>query len=116
MSCVCHAFASVHCCFVVTCWERIHLLALVCDVWLCFVTFPCVILGQVWYLIVSMPDLCHISYFNIRYYSSVIKYVPKCKTYFISVIVCGIILHGPLLSVIIFLNQVVKRVAISAFC
>ena len=23
-----------------------------------FVTFPCGILGQVWYLIVSIPDLC----------------------------------------------------------
>ena len=28
-----------------------------------FVTFPCGILGQVWYLIVSIPDLCRISYF-----------------------------------------------------
>ena len=28
-----------------------------------FVTFPCGILGQVWYLIVSIPDLCHFSYF-----------------------------------------------------
>ena len=32
MSCVCHAFASVHCCLVVTCSERADLLALVCDV------------------------------------------------------------------------------------
>ena len=32
MSCVCHAFASVHCCLVVTCWERADLLALVYDV------------------------------------------------------------------------------------
>ena len=32
MSCVCHAFASVHCCLVVTCWEMADLLALVCDV------------------------------------------------------------------------------------
>ena len=32
MSCVCHAFASVHCCLVVTCGERADLLALVCDV------------------------------------------------------------------------------------
>ena len=34
--------------------------------WWCllyFVTFPCGILGQVWYLIVSFPDLCHLSYF-----------------------------------------------------
>ena len=29
-----------------------------------FVTFPCGILGQVWYLIVSIPDLCLISYFS----------------------------------------------------
>ena len=26
-----------------------------------FVTFPCGILGQVWYMIVSIPDLCRIS-------------------------------------------------------
>ena len=28
-----------------------------------FVTFPCGIQGQVWYMIVSIPDLCHFSYF-----------------------------------------------------
>ena len=57
MSCDCHAFASIHCCLVVTCWERADLLALVYDV--CdFVTFPCGILGQVWDLIVLIPDLC----------------------------------------------------------
>ena len=33
------------------------LLALVCDVYCDFVTFPFGILGQVWYLIVSIPDL-----------------------------------------------------------
>ena len=27
-----------------------------------FVTFPCDILGQVWYLMVSIPDPCHFSY------------------------------------------------------
>ena len=27
-----------------------------------FVTFPCGILGQVWYLIVSIPDLCRLSF------------------------------------------------------
>ena len=46
MSCACHAFASVHCCLVVTCWERADLLALVCDVYCGFVTFQCGILGQ----------------------------------------------------------------------
>ena len=59
-----HAFASVHCCLVVTCWERADLLALVGDVFYCiFVIFPCGILGQVRYLIVWFPDLCLLSYF-----------------------------------------------------
>ena len=30
------------------------------------VNFPCNILGQVWYLIVSFPDLCRLSYFYIH--------------------------------------------------
>ena len=58
-----HAFASVHCCIVVTCWERTDLLTLVGDFKCIFVTFPCGILGQVWYLTVSFSDLCHLSYF-----------------------------------------------------
>ena len=29
-----------------------------------FVNFPCGILGQVWYLIVSIPDICRLSYFD----------------------------------------------------
>ena len=29
-----------------------------------FVTFPCGILGQAWYLIVLIPDLCRLSYFT----------------------------------------------------
>ena len=55
---VCHAVLSVHCNLVVTCWERAGLLALLCVVFSCvLVTFPCCVLGQVWYLIVSIPDL-----------------------------------------------------------
>ena len=42
-----HAFASVHYCLVVTCWERADLLALVGDVYFIFVTSPCGFLGQV---------------------------------------------------------------------
>ena len=34
--------ASVYLCLVVTCWERADLLALVCDVYCEFVTFPLV--------------------------------------------------------------------------
>ena len=55
--------ASVYMCFVVTCWERADLSALVCGVYCAFVTFPFGILGQVWYLIVSIPDLCTLTYF-----------------------------------------------------
>ena len=29
-----------------------------------FVTFPCGILGQLWYFIVAILDLCPLSYFN----------------------------------------------------
>ena len=35
-------YASVYMCFVVTCWERADLLALVCGVYCEFVTFPLV--------------------------------------------------------------------------
>ena len=48
----------------VTGWEKADLLALVGDVYCIFNTFPCGILGQVWYLIVSFPDLCCLSYFD----------------------------------------------------
>ena len=52
--------ASVYMCFVVTCGERADLLALVCGVCCEFVF----ILGQVWYLILSIPDLCTLTYFH----------------------------------------------------
>ena len=68
VSCVSHAFASVYCCLVVTYWERADLLALVGDAHCIFVIFPCGILSQVWYLIVSFHDLCLLSYFGISRY------------------------------------------------
>ena len=37
-------------------------MALVCDVYCAFVTFQFDILGQMWYLIVSIPDPCCLSY------------------------------------------------------
>ena len=54
---------SVYLYLVVTCWERADLLALVCGVSLSVCHFPIGILGQVWYLIVSIPDLCTLTYF-----------------------------------------------------
>ena len=41
--CVCHAFASAHCCLVIISWERTGILALVGDVKLCGCYFP------IWY-------------------------------------------------------------------
>ena len=75
VSCVSHASTSVHCCLVVSCWERADLLALVGDVYCIFVTFPCGSLGQVCYLIVSFPDLCRLSYFN---FPSILVHVQTC--------------------------------------
>ena len=56
--------ASVYMCLVVNCWERTDLFALVCGVLLWVCHFPIGILGQVWYLIVSIPDLCTLTYFD----------------------------------------------------
>ena len=59
MFCVCHAFLSVCCSLVVSCWERTNLLILLYVKFYCiFVTFPCDVLGQMWCLIESIPDLC----------------------------------------------------------
>ena len=62
MSSVCHAFASVYCCFVSPSWKGL-------TSWLSFVMFNRVFVtfprGQAWYLIVSIPDLCRLSYFHI---------------------------------------------------
>ena len=56
----CLAFAMPFCaCLLVTCWEGP-------TSWLSFEVsncpFPIGILGQVWYLIVSIPDLCILTY------------------------------------------------------
>ena len=64
LSCVCYVFVCV--CLYVLCG---HLLGkgwpigsrLWC-LWVCH--FPIGILGQVWYLIVSIPDLCTLTYFK----------------------------------------------------
>ena len=61
----CHAFLSFHISLVVLCWERAGLLArlyLKCSY--VFGTFVCGVLGQVWSLIASIPDICLLTYFN----------------------------------------------------
>ena len=62
---VCHAFLSVHCSLVLNCWERDKLLALLYVMFSCvFVTLPCGILGQMWYLIISISECCLFTYFG----------------------------------------------------
>ena len=58
LSCV-----SVYWCLVVTRLGRAELLGLVRNVYLWTCHFPVGILSQVWCLIVSIPDLCSLSYF-----------------------------------------------------
>ena len=59
MSCVCHALWSPAG-KELTYWLLFVMFNCV------IVTFPCGILGHVLYLIVSIPDLCHLSYYNVR--------------------------------------------------
>ena len=56
---------TVSCSLVVTCWEKTDLMALL-YVMFCvfFFALPYSILGQVWYLIVSIPDVCLLPYFE----------------------------------------------------
>ena len=68
VSCVCKffAFASVHCCLVVTWRERADLLALVCDVYCDFVTFPFGILHGTG-VVLDCTDSCSLPSFLLCY-------------------------------------------------
>ena len=57
--------AVLHCWLVITCWEKETSKLSVVMFNCVFVTFSCGILGWVWYLIVSIPDLYRLSYFHI---------------------------------------------------
>ena len=65
MSCVCHVHSRL---FIAALWspaaEGLASWLLFVMFNCVFVTFPCGILGQVWYLIVLIPHLCHLSYFE----------------------------------------------------
>ena len=55
-----HAVLSVPCRLMITCWERADPLARLCVVfYYVLLTFPFDVPGQVWYLNVQFPDLCH---------------------------------------------------------
>ena len=59
LSCLCLVFVTLSRLFFAA-----DFLDLVCDVYCYFVAFPFRILRQVWYLIVSIPDPCCLSYFE----------------------------------------------------
>ena len=60
---LCVVFLMLRVCLLLACWERADLLAIVGEVYCIFDTFPCGILGKVCCLIVSLPDVCRLSYF-----------------------------------------------------
>ena len=68
--CFMFVFVILSCLFLVAfnCLESADILALLCVLFLVYfgviVTFPYGLLGQVWYLIVSIPDLCLLAYFE----------------------------------------------------
>ena len=66
MFCVClSSVLSVPNSLLVTCWERVDLLALLYVIFSCvFDTFPYGVQGQLLYMIVSIPDLCLLPYFQ----------------------------------------------------
>ena len=64
---LCFVFGVFSCLVIVAVWSPAgkgwtSWLACMCCL-LFFATFPCDVLGQVWCLIVSIPDLCLLSYF-----------------------------------------------------
>ena len=66
--CLRYAVLSVPCSLLITCWERADPLALLCVVLSCvFANFQYGFPRQVWYLIVSIPDLCPPLYFVISF-------------------------------------------------
>ena len=61
----CHSVVSASCGLLIACWEMACLLTLL------WVVFQCGVLGQVWCLIVLIPDLCHFPYVHIQYKNAV---------------------------------------------
>ena len=65
--CLCYAILSVPCSLVINCLERADLLAILCVMFSCVVTFPYGVPGQVWYLIVTILDICLLIYLGGSY-------------------------------------------------
>ena len=112
----CHAVLFVHCSLMVTCWKMANLFALLCVVFSCvFVTFPYGVLGQAWYLIVSIPDLCLLRYFEQHQKTWPVKEIYMCGC--IVPVVCGpVVVHSLFTGAPIFLTVGVLRMTLILFC
>ena len=97
-------------CLVVTYWERADLWALVCGVllWVCY--FPIGILGQLWYLIVSIPDLCTL--LTLFFIVTPIAGVCNCSMF------CCTLLYVPSSFAIILMGKraLVALLSLSSWC
>ena len=83
---LCLVFVMLSCLFIAALWspagKRLTSWFLFVMFNCVFVTIPSGILGQVWYLIVSFPDLCHLSYFLTYVRSSTLSVVLTFKACF----------------------------------
>ena len=73
-------YASVYMCFVVTCWERADLFALVCGVYCEFVTFPLVSwvrCGIELYRFLIFAPLLTMTYFTVGYCSIIVDLINR---------------------------------------
>ena len=76
---ICHSVVSASCGLLVACWKMACLLALWCVVFSVFyVGFQCGVLGHVWCLIASIPDLCHFPYVHLQFKNTVF-WTPKIR-------------------------------------
>ena len=82
----CHAVVPVHCSLVINCWEMTDLLVLLfVMVSSAFVILSYGVLGQVWYLMVSIPNRCPLSYFLLHCQEMKFMYLPLFVVVF-----CGV--------------------------
>ena len=76
--CVCHTVLPVPCSLLVICWKRADLLALSCMLCFCVFfppTFPFCLGHQLWYLFVSIPDVCRLPYHDVCLWYNIRAYV-----------------------------------------
>ena len=107
---LCHIFLSVSCSLVVTCWEKAGLLVLLYVMFMCvFVTFPSDILRQVWYLMVSIPDICLLPYFGISFMSTLFFFPFWDRKWLLILVYTGSYLRG--LQVLFYVTRVILLAA-----